>query len=48
MNTIASYPSDAVTFVSNATNFRVPEPLGPGTAAGLGSANQWHVAPYNK
>jgi uncharacterized protein YukE len=48
MNTIASYRSEAVTFVSNATNFRVPEPLGAGTGAGLGNANEWHVAPYNK
>jgi uncharacterized protein YukE len=48
MNAIASYRSSAISFVSNATNFKVPEPLGPGTGSGIGNANQWHVAPYNK
>jgi hypothetical protein len=48
MNQIASYHSSGISFAFNANNFRVPEPLGPGTAAGLGNANQWHVTPYNK
>jgi len=48
LDDIATYMASGISFTVNANNFRVPEPLGPGTAAGLGNANQWHVAPYDR